>query len=298
MVPKIIMSVVFYIFLSIQLHTSMAQTNWIRAGFYMYNQYEFPISEINFALFTHIICEYAAVNSTSYQLSLSPADEQHFPEFTHTIKQNNPSVATMLSIHINGDATYSTMVSTSSNRKSFIDSSIKIARRYGFEGLDFSWQFPATSIDMFNMGILFKEWKAAIDLEATDSSRSALILTAKVYNTPKIYSTSYPIESIQQHLDWVHFFVDYIKNDISWDRHTSTEASLYNPYDFDNADCGIREWIDGGLSANKMVLTLPFYGFAWRLENPMDNGIGAPAKVQLNLCGELLDKGNNLVLLQ
>ncbi|XP_031257251.1 class V chitinase-like [Pistacia vera] len=171
------------------------------------------------------------------------------------------------------------MVSTSSNRKSFIDSSTKIARRYGFEGLDFSWLFPATSIDMFNMGILFKEWKAAIDFEATHSSRSALILTAKVYNTLKIYSTSYPMESIQQHLDWVYFFVDYIKNDISWDRHTSTEASLYNPYDFDNADCGIREWIDGGLSANKMVLTLPFYGFAWRLENPMDNGIGAPAKV-------------------
>ncbi|XP_031272559.1 cysteine-rich receptor-like protein kinase 19 [Pistacia vera] len=232
----------------------MAQTNWIRAGFYEYNQYEFPVSEINFALFTHIICDYASVNSTSYQLSLSPADDQHLSDFTHTIKQNNPSVTTVLSIYINGDATYSTMVSTSSNRKSLIDSSIKIARRYGFEG-------PGTSIDMFNMGILFKEWKAAIDLEATNSSRSALILTAMVYHTPKIYSTSYPIESIQQHLDRVHLF-----------------ASLYDPYNFDNADFGIAEWIDGGLSANKIVFFLPFYGFAWRLENPMDNGIGALAK--------------------
>ncbi|KAJ0031435.1 hypothetical protein Pint_14526 [Pistacia integerrima] len=157
------------------------------------------------------------------------------------------------------------MVSTSSNRKSLIDSSIKIARRYRFRRSQA--QVLICSIWEFSL----KSGKPAIDLEATNSSRSALILTAMVYHTPKIYSTSYPIESIQQHLDRVHLFVDYIYNDPRWGNRTRTEASLYDPYNFDNADFGIAEWIDGGLSANKIVFFLPFYGFAWRLENPMDN---------------------------
>ncbi|XP_031257250.1 cysteine-rich receptor-like protein kinase 25 [Pistacia vera] len=128
------------------------------------------------------------------------------------------------------------------------------------------------------MGVLFKEWKAAIDLEATNSSQPQLILTAKVYHTPKLYGASYPIEAIQQHLNWVHLQVDYLYNNGDWGSRTSTYASLYDPTNFDNADTGIMEWIDGGLSANKLVFTLPFYGFQWTLENPMDNGFGAPAQ--------------------
>ncbi|KAJ0030708.1 hypothetical protein Pint_14622 [Pistacia integerrima] len=100
---------------------------------------------------------------------------------------------------------------------------------------------------MYNMGVLFQELKAAIDLDAKNSNKSQLILTARVRYSPSVSSASYPIEMMQLKLGW----------------------------------------IDGGLSTNKMVLCLPFYGFAWTLMDPI-------AMVQLNLCGELLDKRNNL----
>ncbi|XP_044507545.1 cysteine-rich receptor-like protein kinase 21 [Mangifera indica] len=278
MVPKIIIVVCFYIFLSSQLRPSMAQTNWIRAGIsWCSSDYGQPISEIDFSLFTHLICGSANVNSSSYSLSLSPTQKEHFFSFTSIIKQNNPSIIPLLSV-INSGEVFSQMISNSSNRKSFVDSSIKIARHHGFEGLDFQWGFPQTSLDMFYMGVLFKEWKAAIDLEATNSGKSPLILTAMVYHSPKLYGSNYPIEAIQQHLNWVHLFVDFIYNDINWESRTMAFASLYDPTNFDNSDTGIREWIDAGLSSNKMVFTLPYYGFQWTLKNPMNNGFGAPAK--------------------
>ncbi|GAY34042.1 hypothetical protein CUMW_285820, partial [Citrus unshiu] len=44
-----------------------------------------------------------------------------------------------------------------------------------------------------------------------------------------------------------------------------------------NTEYGITEWIEERLSADKLVLCLPFYGYAWTLVKPKDNGIGAAA---------------------
>ncbi|XP_044490867.1 class V chitinase-like [Mangifera indica] len=274
MMLKLIVIDLFYIFLSI----STAQTNWVGVGYYWYSAFAIPLSEINSSLFTHIICAHTTVNSTSYQLSLSPDEEEHLSAFTLTVKQNNPSVTTLLSIGGKNAnySTFSSMVSNFSYRKSFIDSSIRIARRYGFQGLDFAWQYPNTSSDMFNVGVLFQELKAAADLEAKNSNQSQLILTARVNYFPSVSLKSYPVAKIQRYLDWVHVVSCEFTSPL-WSNFTGAHSALYDPVTSANTDHGITEWINQGLSANKIVLSLCFYGFAWTLKSPMDNGIGAAA---------------------
>ncbi|KAK2634805.1 hypothetical protein Ddye_029597 [Dipteronia dyeriana] len=275
MVSKIIIFV-FHILLCLEFRLTKGQTR-IKAG-YWYSGSNFPVANINSALFTHLICAFAPVNSTSYQLSLSASDEEHFSNFTNTVKKKNPSVTTLLSIGGGGAnySTFSSMVSNSSYRKSFIDSSIKLSRLYGFQGLDLSWVSASTSTDMSNMGVLFEEWKGAIDLESRNSSQTRLFLTAAVPYSPNLDSTRYPIDYMQHYLNWVHV--------LAYDFHTPTRlnftgahAALYDPSSTSNADYGIGTWINGGLSANKIVLSLPFYGYAWTLVNPANNSIGAPA---------------------
>ncbi|XP_075665581.1 class V chitinase-like [Castanea sativa] len=95
MMSKIII-VLFHILLYSKLKSSKAQT-WIKAG-YWFSSIEFPISDINSVLFTHLICAFAGVNSSSYELSVSSSDEQRFSTFTNTVRQKNPSVNTLLSI--------------------------------------------------------------------------------------------------------------------------------------------------------------------------------------------------------
>ena len=63
-----------------------------------------------------------------------------------------------------------------------------------------------------------------------------------------------------------------------WANLTGAQAALYDPSSEANTDFGIRAWIDRGLDASKLVLGLPFYGYAWTLVNPKENSIGAAAK--------------------
>lgn len=285
----IIRAFVFFTFLlPLKLCPVIAQTNWIRAAYYNNGRYGFPIANISSSLFTHLICTFALVNSTSYELSVSPADEEHFSSFTKTVKLKNPAVTTLLSVG-GWDVDYSTfssMVKNSSYRKSFINSSIKAARFYGFQGLEFAWHDPNTTADMFYMGLLFQEWRAAINLEAVNSNQLHLLLTARVLYSPLLPSASYPIEMIEQHLNWVHVLACSYSIPPS-ENLTAAHTPLYSPPgNIVNMDHGIREWIHKGLSPHKLVMVLTFYGYAWTLQNPTVNGFGAPAtRFALNIAG-------------
>ncbi|TXG65700.1 hypothetical protein EZV62_006975 [Acer yangbiense] len=274
MMSKRIIFILYILLISFKTQPSKAQP-WVRVG-YFFNEKEgyFPISNIDSSLFTHLICGFADLNSTSYELSLSDSANLDCSIFTKTVKKKNPSVTTLLSI---GGRTntlvLSSMANDSFHRKSFIGSSIKMARLFGFEGLDLWWVD-----DMSNLDILFDEWQDAITLEARNSTGSKLILTAAVNYAPRIRSYNYPVESIQQHLDWVHVrhCTDFLPQ--LWKNFTAAPHALYNPSStVCSTDLGITAWIKAGLSAKKIVLLLPYFGYPWTLVNPKENGIGAPA---------------------
>ncbi|CAL5327937.1 unnamed protein product [Camellia sinensis] len=270
----------FLIFLLSKLPSSTAQEQpWIQAG-YWFSGSGFPISDINSSLFTHLICAFAGLNSSTYELSISSSDSQLFSNFTNIVKQKNPSIKTLLSIGggLANGSYYSSMVSHSSYRKSFIDSSIKTARSYGFHGIDFSWISVGTDSEIANLAILFDEWRVVIESESRNSNGSIqLILTMAAQYTPYVASGTFPIESINKNLNWVHVMAfDYYTPKRS--NQTGAQAALYDPGSEKSTDFGINSWINKGLSANKLVLGLPFYGYAWALVNPKDSAIGAPAK--------------------
>lgn len=258
------------------LQYSTAQT-WIKAG-YWYSGTEFPIADINAALFTHLICAFGNLNST-YELQISSTDQKYFSAFTSTVKQKNPSVVTLLSIG-GGNANYSiysSMISQFSSRKSFIDSSISIARLYGFEGLDFSWPKASTAADATNMGTLLDEWRAAVESESRNNNSSQLILTIAAPYSQYILEATLPVESMRRNLDWVHVLAFDFHTPTSNPKRTGPSAPIYDPASNQSTDFGLNSWINGGLPANKIVLGLPFYGYAWTLRDPKDNAIGAPA---------------------
>ncbi|KAJ6435678.1 hypothetical protein OIU84_000813 [Salix udensis] len=275
MVSRIAIIILFHVFLSLNSHPAKAQA-WIKAGYWYSGSGCLPVSDKNSTLYTHLIYAAADLNSSSYQLSIR---SDSFSAFTNTVKRKNQSITTLLFIGgwNTNYSTLSAMAGNSTYRKSFIDDSIKTARHYGFQGLDFSWLTANTSDDMDNMGTLFEEWRAAIALETRNSSLSELILTAVVQYSPTLHSGSYPIDSMRRNLNWIHVlaFDYYIP---TWVNSTVASAALYAPGDRDdNTDYGIAAWINAGLPASKLVLGLPFFGYVWKLANPNENSIGAPA---------------------
>jgi len=109
-----------------------------------------------------------------------------------------------------------------------------------------------------------------------ETSLSELILTAAVQYSPRLDSGSFPIDSIRKNLNWTHVLAfDYYMP--TWANFTAAFATLYDPHSNVNTDFGIAAWINGGLPASKLVLGLPFYGYAWKLANLNESAISAPA---------------------
>ncbi|GAY56730.1 hypothetical protein CUMW_174130 [Citrus unshiu] len=259
--------------LPLNLHCT-SSTSWIKGGYWT-SRSELPVSQINSGLFTHLTCAFAYLNSSTFTLYINSTYEKSFSSFTNTVKRKNPSVVTLLSIR-GGTAIFSSMVNQSSNRKSFIESSIETARLYGFQGLDLSGVLPSKSTNMTNLGILFDEWRAEVTSEARNSGNSQLLLVMKSHHLPAIDSVTYPIDSMLRNLDWVHVRAyDYYLP--SRDNFTGAHSALYSSSSWFNTNDSIREWLKTGFQAKKLVLGLPYHGYAWQLVNPNENAVGAPA---------------------
>ncbi|ESR66912.1 hypothetical protein CICLE_v10010769mg [Citrus x clementina] len=207
--------------------------NWIRGG-YWHAHSELPIAEIHSALFSHLMCAFAFINSSTYNIFINSTSEQFFVIFTNTVKHRNPSVVTLLSIW--GGAIFSSMINQSSNRKSFIKSSVEMARFNGFHGLDLHGVLPDKGTNITKLGTLFDEWRA----------ESQLLLVMTSHHLPALESVSYPLDSMQRNLDWIHV--------LNFDYYLPTRDNF-----------------------TEAVLGLPYHGYAWTLVNPDENPVGSPA---------------------
>ncbi|CAM8910042.1 unnamed protein product [Rhodiola kirilowii] len=246
----------------------------------------FPASSIDVSYFTHIYYAFLHPDPNTFQLVVTPLDHKKLPELIHGLKIKNfngaKSVKTVISI-VGGDnsdpSVFSNLSRTKAGRAAFIESTIEVARKYGFDGLDLDWEFPANSDEMTSLGFLFRDWKKALEKEARITRKPRLTLSAAVYYSSsfKIYglSRSYPAKILNKYLDWVSpMCYDYHG---SWDNFTGANAALYDPTSEISTVSGIGSWIKAGVAAGKIVMGLPMYGHTWKLQNPNVNGMGAPA---------------------
>uniref|UniRef100_A0A7N2L4L6 GH18 domain-containing protein n=1 Tax=Quercus lobata TaxID=97700 RepID=A0A7N2L4L6_QUELO len=239
----------------------------------------YPLSDIDFTFYTHLLCAQAFVDPNTFQLNISNSKTAQFSVFTQTLQQKNPSLKTLLSITggIADDSALSSMARNASTRKTFIDSSITIGRPYNFHGLVLDWEFSSTTTDMTNLGLLFKEWREAVEKESKNSNKPQLLLTVAVYFSSVFRSLSYPAEAMENNLDWIKVMA-FDFGAPTWKPNlTEAPAALYNPFSEVSGDSGISSWIRAGFPARKIVFGLPYYGYAWKLKDTNNHGFLAPA---------------------
>jgi chitinase len=252
-------------------NTAIAAFPPVKAGYwYCHSDFPIPVPSIPSQLFTHLFAAFADVKPKTYEVTIPDEYRVQFSSFTQSLQKTNKKVKTILSIGGFSDPTTKTfalMARQPSTRKSFIDSSIKLARSNNFHGLSLHWLYPSTAANMKNLGSLLDEWREAVDKESELTGNDRLLLVAAVNYMSSTSDVSYPFHNITRNLDWINL-VAYNLYDpaLSKDSTGPFAALLHSLQTAPSADNGVNAWLTS-VPANKIVLGLPFYGAAWRLVN-------------------------------
>ncbi|XP_060057870.1 oviduct-specific glycoprotein isoform X1 [Erinaceus europaeus] len=238
-------------------------------------------SDLDATLCTHMILAFASMDNNQL-VGKNPEDEETlYPEF-NKLKEKNKELKTLLSIGgwNFGTTRFTTMLSAQDTREIFIDSAIKLLRKYDFDGLDLTFLYPglrgSPESDRENLLLLVEELLAAFQKESLVISRPRLLLSAAVSGDPKIIEKAYDVPNLGRFLD----FISVLSYDLhgSWEKVTGHNSPLFSlPGDTKSTAFCMAYWKSLGAPAEKLIMGLPTYGRSFRLLEASENGLQANA---------------------
>jgi len=206
------------------------------------------------------------------------------------LKDRHPHLKTLISVGgWTWSGNFSAAAETEEKRGRFAQSCAAFAARYGFDGVDVDWEYPASAglqegnpRDTRNFTLLLAELRRALDEQGErDGTRYLLTIAA-----PGGVAKAQVME-----LDQIHKYLDFINvmcYDFagSWSPATNFNAPLYattsplQPQDelslSANAHDAMQAYLDGGVPAGKLVLGVPFGGKSWKGVGPDNDGLYQP----------------------
>ncbi|MDJ0774146.1 MAG: glycosyl hydrolase family 18 protein [Mastigocoleus sp. MO_167.B18] len=193
------------------------------------------------------------------------------------LKAENSHLKTIISI---GGWTLSSKFSdvalTDASRKKFATSAVDFMKEYGFDGIDIDWEYPVGGgksgninrpEDKHNYTLLLEELDKQIQVQEAQDNKDYLLTIASPAGFDK--TENYELAEMSQHLDWFNVMTyDYHG---AWEKTTNHNAALYansnDPSalaDKYNVDSTIQNYLNAGVSPDKIVMGAPLYGRTWQ----------------------------------
>ncbi|KAL1501483.1 hypothetical protein ABEB36_006796 [Hypothenemus hampei] len=240
------------------------------------------ISDIDPNLCTHINVAFAAV--VNHSIYLDDTNLGYLEEIVK-LKEPNKNLKILLSIGGNGNNNgFPEMVKNHTNRKTFIKSVFNYVNLYHIDGIDLDWEFPGEYINYdHNQRMHFTQLLFELRRAISKEPKSAILLTVAVAAATEIIEVSYDVSYMNQYVDYVNL--------MSYDYHYYTGVTPFTGFNSPlyetssekyylatlNINYSSHYWNFLGMDKRKIVVGLPTYGHSFRLLNPRNHDLYAPA---------------------
>ena len=260
----------------------------------------YPVTSIAADLLTHLNYAFANISDQGECMLgdpkadtqvLYPGDKQgdallgNFHQL-QLLKEQHPNLQTLISIGgWSWSAKFSDAALTDASRKKFAASCVAFMKQYGFDGLDIDWEYPTGGgntgnverpEDPANFVLLLTELRSQLDAQGGIDGEHYLLTIAAGADKNAISKVDWT--QVQAQVDWMNVMAyDFVG---SWVSNTGFNAPLYaspnDPAPNNNDDSAIHAYLSAGVTPDKLVLGVPFYGYGWENVPNKSDGLFQP----------------------
>lgn len=231
---------------------------------------------------THLIYGFSVINNATWEMRVYDPwidiDQGGYSRFV-ALKRTNPNLKTLIALGGWNDShfsmSYSDLVASEANMDHFVAQATRFVIQYGFDGLDFDWEYPGDPgrpEDKARFVTLLRKLKAAfqpLNLMLTIAPSCSLARAAVSYDIPALATV----------VDQVHFMSYDIHG--AWEDFVDHHAPLYRrATDASDAEViseGLNYWLAQGFPREKLIFGIPAYGRSFTLADPSKTAVGSPA---------------------
>jgi len=205
-------------------------TNWSQ---YRSGKARFVPENIDASLCTHVVYCFARLDRENHLSMVEPNDGEMYNR-TMALKKKYPKLRILLAVggydHEDREISrFSVMVRTPAIRKKFIKSCVKFLRRWGFDGLDLNWQYPAgrgnsPQGDKIRFSNLVHHILSSFIKEGDDNNRVRLTISAAIPADYGVLSRGYQLQRLGVLLDWISIMTYDMHGD--WEKFTGHHTSM------------------------------------------------------------------------
>ncbi|NHM31929.1 glycosyl hydrolase family 18 protein [Neobacillus terrae] len=199
------------------------------------------------------------------------------------LKQKFPHLKTVISVGGWGwSDKFSDAALTDTSRSVFADSVVRFLVTYGFDGVDFDWEYPVggglktnvnRSVDAKNYALLLQKVREKLNAQhALDGKQYSISIAA---GASADFAQNAHLDQISKNVDYVQLMTYDMRG--PWDKTTGFNAPLNTntaePANAPNVSQSVQLFLDNGVPASKLVMGVPFYGYEFKSVEDANNGL-------------------------
>ena len=234
---------------------------------------------------TQINYAFAQIDPDTLTIALeNPAHDQKNLAALRKLRQQNQHLKLLISVGGWSDSQYfSDAVATAARRESFAASCVDFVVEQSLDGVDLDWEYPVSGgaagtihrpADKQNFTKLLQELRTQLDRQGRRDGKDYALTIAGAAGSWYLNQ----IEAVKVAAIVDHIFVMGYDLHGTWDTYADFNAPLYAPSGTSPqsrssiSDC-VQAYLKKGIPAEKIVLGMPLYGYAYQGVKAQNNGL-------------------------